>query len=130
MIGILIVTHGNLGKEFVSAAEHVLGKQEKIESIALFPKDDMDKKREDIKSAISKLNSGKGVVLLTDLFGGTPSNLAISVMEPDKTEVIAGLNLPMLIKLCSVRNSKDLKEAVEEAKTAGQKYISIASFLL
>jgi PTS system mannose-specific IIA component len=90
----------------------------------------MDKKREDIKSAISKLNSGKGVVLLTDLFGGTPSNLAISVMEPDKTEVIAGLNLPMLIKLCSVRNTKDLKEAVEEAKTAGQKYISIASSLL
>ena len=130
MIGIVIVTHGDLGKEFIAAAEHVVGKQAQLVNIGLFPEDNMDYKREDIKSAVEQMDSGKGVILLTDLFGGTPSNLAISVMKQGKVEVIAGLNLPMLIKLLGIRQTVELKGAAEQAQAAGRKYINVASALL
>ena len=130
MIGLVIVTHGGLAKEFRSALEHVVGPQEQIETISIGPDDDMEKRREDILSAISIVDSGEGAVLLTDMFGGTPSNLAISVMENANIEVIAGINLPMLIKLASIRSENDLSTAIHQAKNAGRKYISIASQVL
>ena len=130
MIGLVIVTHGGLAKEFRSALEHVVGPQEQIETISIGPDDDMELRREDILSAVRKVESGDGAVLLTDMFGGTPSNLAISLMENSKIEVIAGINLPMLIKLASVRSESTLADAINQAQTAGRKYISIASHVL
>ncbi len=126
----MIVTHGGLAKEFRSALEHVVGPQEQIETISIGPDDDMEQRRDDILSAIRRVESGEGAVLLTDMFGGTPSNLAISVMENSKIEVIAGINLPMLIKLASVRSESTLSDAINQAQTAGRKYISIASHVL
>ncbi len=126
----MIVTHGDLAKEFRSALEHVVGPQEQIETISIGPDDDMEKRREDILKAIRSVNSGEGAVLLTDMFGGTPSNLAISVMENSKIEVIAGINLPMLIKLASVRSECSLSDAIDQAQNAGRKYISVASHVL
>ncbi len=130
MIGLVIVTHGNLAKEFRSALEHVVGPQEQIETISIGPDDDMEQRREDILGAVKRVDTGDGAVLLTDMFGGTPSNLAISVMENSKIEVIAGINLPMLIKLATVREENSLSDAIQQAQTAGQKYISIASHVL
>ncbi|GAA4526295.1 PTS sugar transporter subunit IIA [Chelativorans composti] len=130
MIGIVLVTHGRLADEFRHALEHVVGAQEQIETVCIGPDDDMEKRRQDILDATARVNTGAGVVVLTDMFGGTPSNLAISVMEPGRIEVIAGVNLPMLIKLSSVRVSDDLERALEEAQTAGRKYINVASRVL
>ena len=130
MIGMVLVTHGRLAEEFVRALEHVVGKQESIAAICIAPYDDMEQRRADILAAIAKTDSGGGVVLLTDMFGGTPSNLAISIMERAKVEVIAGINLPMLVKLASVRDKVPLPEAVAKAQEAGKKYINIASQLL
>ena len=130
MIGLVLVTHGQLANEFRLALEHVVGPQEAIETIAIGPDDDMEQRRQDILDAVSNVNSGKGVILLTDMFGGTPSNLAISVMDGKSVEVVAGVNLPMLIKLASVRADRDLADAVDEARQAGQKYISVASQVL
>ncbi len=130
MIGLVLVTHGRLAEEFKSALEHVVGPQERVSTISIGPDDDMEQRRQDILNAVQEVNDGSGVVLLTDMFGGTPSNLAISVMEGGSIEVVAGVNLPMLIKLASVRDDKDLAEAVDEAKKAGQKYISVASQVL
>ena len=130
MIGLVIVTHGRLAEEFVLAMEHVVGPQAAVEAICIGPDDDMEKRRQDILAAANRVNSGAGVILLTDMFGGTPSNLAISVMEQTKAEVIAGLNLPMLIKLASVRTRQTLEEAVACAQEAGRKYISVASYVL
>ncbi len=130
MIGLVLVTHGRLAEEFKSALEHVVGPQEQIETICIGPDDDMEQRRQDILSAVELVNSGKGVVLLTDMFGGTPSNLAISVMDGKSVEVVAGVNLPMLIKLASVRSDRSLADAVDEARQAGQKYISVASQVL
>jgi Phosphotransferase system, mannose/fructose-specific component IIA len=130
MIGIVLVTHGRLADEFRHALEHVVGAQEHIETVCIGPDDDMEKRRQDILDATARVNTGAGVVVLTDMFGGTPSNLAISVMEPGRIEVIAGVNLPMLIKLSSVRVSDDLERALEEAQTAGRKYINVASRVL
>jgi len=130
MIGLVIVTHGRLAEEFVFAMEHVVGPQSAVEAICIGPEDDMEKRRQDILDACRRVDSGSGVVLLTDMFGGTPSNLAISVMEQTKAEVIAGLNLPMLIKLASVRTRQTLEEAVACAQEAGRKYISVASYVL
>lgn len=130
MIGLVIVTHGGLAKEFRSALEHVHGPQEQLGAISIGPDDDMDSRRDEILSAIKKVDNGDGVILLTDMFGGTPSNLAISVMEDAKVEVIAGVNLPMLIKLASVRGERTLDEAISEAQEAGRKYISVASKIL
>jgi mannose PTS system EIIA component len=130
MIGLVIVTHGRLGEEFVLAFEHVVGKQPQLASVAIGPDDDMEKRRQDILDAVAAVESGDGVIVLTDLFGGTPSNLAISIMDKAKVEVVAGVNLPMLIKLASVRKSEPLAQAVVSAREAGRKYINVASKLL
>jgi PTS system mannose-specific IIA component len=130
MIGLVLVTHGRLALEFIDALEHVVGPQSNIAAICIGPEDDMEKRRKEIIAAVGKADEGAGVVLLTDMFGGTPSNLAISVLEQGKVEVIAGINLPMLIKLASVRGKDPLKKAVAQAQEAGRKYINVASQLL
>lgn len=130
MIGMVLVTHGRLAEEFVAATEHVVGEQQDIRAICIGPDDDMEQRREDIVKAVEQVDSGSGVVVLTDMFGGTPSNLAISMLDRGNVEVIAGINLPMLIKLASVRKNKSLEEAVEEAQAAGRKYINVASAVL
>ncbi len=130
MIGMVLVTHGRLAAEFIAALEHVVGAQRNVASVCIGPEDDMERRRQDILRAIAEVDAGKGVVLLTDMFGGTPSNLAISVMDKARIEVIAGVNLPMLIKLASLRESETLAEAVRGAQEAGRKYINVASQLL
>jgi PTS system mannose-specific IIA component len=130
MIGMVLVTHGRLAAEFIAALEHVVGPQTNIAAVCIGPEDDMERRRQDILRAIGEVEAGSGVVLLTDMFGGTPSNLAISVMDKAKVEVIAGINLPMLIKLASLRESESLAAAVRGAQEAGRKYINVASQLL
>jgi PTS system mannose-specific IIA component len=130
MIGLVLVTHGRLATEFVTAMEHVVGPQTAIEAICIGPEDDMEARRADIAAAIAKVDSGSGVIVLTDLFGGTPSNLAISLMDVGRVEVIAGINLPMLIRLESARRRMKVVEAVAAAREAGRKYISVASEVL
>lgn len=130
MIGLVLVTHGRLAIEFVTAMEHVVGPQTAIEAICIGPEDDMEARRADIAAAIAKVDTGSGVIVLTDLFGGTPSNLAISLMEVGRVEVIAGINLPMLIRLESARRRMKVVEAVAAAREAGRKYISVASEVL
>ncbi len=130
MIGLVLVTHGRLAEEFVAATEHVVGQQSNTRAVCIGADDDMELRRKDILSAISAVNDGSGVILLTDMFGGTPSNLAISVMDKEKVEVIAGMNLPMLIKLASIRGHENLSDAVALAQAAGRKYINVASSLL
>lgn len=127
MIGLVIVTHGGLAAEFRAALEHIVGKQQQLETIAIGPEDDASRRRAEIIDAIGRVDSGQGVVVLTDMFGGTPSNLAISVMEDAQVEVIAGINLPILVKLASVRSDTALTEAVIVARDAGRKYIKVAS---
>jgi PTS system mannose-specific IIA component len=130
MIGMVLVTHGHLATEFRAALEHVVGPQKQLVSISIGPEDDMERRRREIIDAIAEADSGDGVVVLTDMFGGTPSNLAISVMNGGKVEVLAGVNLPMLIKLASVRDSAPLEQAVLQAQDAGRKYVYIASRVL
>lgn len=130
MIGLVLVTHGRLAHELKSALEHVVGPQEAVEPISIEPDDDIEQRRNDIVDAVARVERGKGVVILTDMFGGTPSNLAISVMPQGQVEVIAGVNLPMLVKLSSARATMDLASAVDAAKEAGKKYISVASHVL
>ena len=130
MIGMVLVTHGRLAIEFIAALEHVVGPQTHIAAVCIGPEDDMERRRQDILRAIAEVDAGKGVVLLTDMFGGTPSNLAISVMDKAKIEVIAGVNLPMLIKLAGLRETESLPAAVRAAQEAGRKYINVASQLL
>jgi mannose PTS system EIIA component len=130
MIGLVLVTHGRLAAEFIVAMEHVVGPQERIQAICIGPDDDMERRRKDIARAIAKVDEGAGVIILTDLFGGTPSNLAISLMKSDKIEVIAGVNLPMLIRLEGARKTMDVRSAVAAAREAGRKYISVASEIL
>ena len=130
MIGLVIVTHGRLAVEFRAALEHVVGPQSQIETITIGPDDDVEKRRHEIIEAVKRVDTGDGVVILTDMFGGTPSNLAISAMNGREVEVIAGINLPMLIKLASVRCERELADAVLCAKDAGRKYINVASEVL
>jgi mannose PTS system EIIA component len=130
MIGLVLVTHGRLAAEFVVAMEHVVGPQSAVEAICIGPEDDMEMRRADIAKAIRGVDAGTGVIVLTDLFGGTPSNLAISLMQPGKVEVIAGINLPMLIRLEGARRTMTVKDAVAAAREAGRKYISVASEVL
>ncbi len=130
MIGIVLVTHGQLANAFRAALEHVVGHQDQIETISIGPDDDIEQRRRDILTAIKHVDTGAGVAVLTDMFGGTPSNLAISVMNGANIEVVAGINLPMLIKLASVRESTSLDQAVVQAQDAGRKYIYIASRVL
>lgn len=130
MIGLVLVTHGNLAMEFISAMQHVVGKQEQVEAVCIGPEDDMEMRRSEILKKVDNVDKGHGAIVLTDMFGGTPSNLAISIMDRAKVEIIAGINLPMLIKIASLRKEKSLKETVEGAQEAGKKYINIASQLL
>lgn len=130
MIGMVLVTHGRLALEFAAALEHVVGPQKNIATICIGPDDDMEQRRREIIESVKAADDGRGVVLLTDMFGGTPSNLAISVLDQGRVEVIAGVNLPMLIKLASVRESETLASAVAQAQEAGRKYINVASQLL
>ena len=130
MIGMVLVTHGRLADELIDALQHVVGPQDAIKAVCIGPDDDMEERRAEILQSTRDIDSGDGVVLLTDMFGGTPSNLAISVMDNANVEVIAGVNLPMLIKLASVRDSQPLGDAVASAQEAGRKYINIASQLL
>ena len=130
MIGLVIVTHGLLAVELKHAAEHVVGQQDNLETVCIGPDDDMELRREDIRSAVKKVDSKNGVILLTDMFGGTPSNLAISMLREGKVEVLAGVNLPMLIKLAEARKDTSLSNAAQKAKEAGQRYIAIASQIL
>ncbi len=130
LIGLVLVTHGRLAVELVAAMEHVVGAQAQVASVCIGPEDDMEQRRADIVKAVEATNAGEGVVVLTDMFGGTPSNLAISIMEAAPIEVIAGVNLPMLIKLASVRGTETLRNAVAQAQEAGRKYINVASALL
>jgi PTS system mannose-specific IIA component len=130
MIGMVLVTHGRLAEELIAALEHVVGPQPNVTAVCIGPDDDMEQRRAEILESVSRADEGDGVVLLTDMFGGTPSNLAISVMEKANVEVLAGVNLPMLIKLASVRKTEKLADAVQSAQEAGRKYINIASQLL
>ena len=130
MIGLVLVTHGRLASEFITAMEHVVGPQHAIEAICIGADDDMEARRADIAEAVKAVDDGSGVILLTDLFGGTPSNLAISLMEPGRVEVIAGINLPMLIRLEGARKLMKVGQAVAAAREAGKKYISVASEVL
>ncbi|MEM7730337.1 MAG: PTS sugar transporter subunit IIA [Pseudomonadota bacterium] len=130
MIGLVIVTHGELAVELKRATEHVVGPQDAIETICIGPDDDIERRRDDIRKAVDSVDGGRGVILLTDMFGGTPSNLSISMLREDKVEVLAGVNLPMLIKLAEARQSATLSEAAQKAKDAGRRYIAIASRIL
>ncbi len=127
MIGIVLVTHGDLAREFVTALEHIVGPQEAIRAVAIGPEDDVERRRAEILEAIAAVDRGRGVVVLTDMFGGTPSNLALTALDRPGVEVVAGVNLPMLIKLASVRRQLPLAEAVEAAAEAGRRYIKLAS---
>ena len=130
MIGLVIVTHGKLALELRNATEHVVGPQDFMETVCIGPDDDMERRRDDIRAAIKRVSGDQGTILLTDMFGGTPSNLAISMLSRDKVEVVAGVNLPMLIKLSEARQTATLIEAAKTAKQAGQRYIAIASEIL
>ncbi|HYD31043.1 MAG TPA: PTS sugar transporter subunit IIA [Azospirillaceae bacterium] len=130
MIGMVLVTHGRLAEEFIAALEHVVGEQEQVRAVCIGPDDDMEQRRNDILKSVAEVDDGSGVVVLTDMFGGTPSNLAISIMDRARVEVIAGVNLPMLIKLASARAGMPLAQAVAAAQEAGRKYINVASKLL
>ena len=130
MIGLILVTHGHLAEEFVSAMEHVVGAQQDVATICIGPHDDMEERRQEIADAITRVDSGNGAIMLTDLFGGTPSNLAISLLKSGHTEVIAGINLPMLIRLAGARKELDLHDAASAAKEAGRTYITVASEFL
>ena len=130
MIGLVIVTHGRLAEEFISALEHIVGPQKRAESVCIGPKDKMENRRSDILAAGDRAEGGAGVIVLTDMFGGTPSNLAIYLLQEANVEVLAGVNLPLLVKLATVRKSADLEQAVTEAYVAGRKYIKRASELL
>ena len=127
MIGLVLVTHGRLADEFKAALEHVMGPQKQIEAITIGAEDDSDLCRSDIIEAVNRVDSGDGVAILTDMFGGTPSNLAISCMSRPKVEVLAGINLPMLVKLAKVREERSLPDAIAMAQEAGRKYVTIAT---
>ena len=130
MIGMVIITHGNLALELKAAMEHVVGLQKNTEIISINPDDDLEIKKEDIAKSIKKIDNNSGIIILTDMFGGTPSNLAITFLVPEKIEIISGVNLPMLVKIAELRDSKNLLEVIGAGKEAGQKYISIASEIL
>jgi PTS system mannose-specific IIA component len=130
MIGLVLVTHGRLADEFIHALQHVVGPQTHIEPICIAPEDRMENRRDDIVAAVNRVDAGAGIIILTDMFGGTPSNLAISLLEEGRVEVVAGLNLPMLVKLARIRKDTSLAKAAAAAQDAGRKYINIASQIL
>ena len=127
MIGIVIVSHSNIASEFLSVLEHIVGKQENIQAISIFPDDNVESKRGEIIKAIKNVDQKKGVIVLTDMFGGTPSNLAISVMNEKNVEVVAGVNLPMLIKISALREKCNMEELIKRSQESGRKYMNVAS---
>ncbi len=127
MFGMIIVTHGGIGVEMLATLNQIVGPQTQAMAISIGIDDDMDACRNAILNAIKDVNTGEGVVLLTDMFGGTPSNLAISVMPKANAVVLAGVNLPVLVKLASIRTSMTLLDGVREAETAGRKYIQLVT---
>lgn len=127
MIGLVVVSHGSIGVEMLAAAAQIVGPLPQSVAISIGTDDDMDLCREKIFEAVKKVDSGKGVILLTDMFGGTPSNLALSIMPNTHTVVLAGANLPMVIKIAGVRSSLSLLDAVREAEAAGHKYIQLVT---
>ncbi len=130
MIGIVVVSHGELARELVRAAEHVVGKQQAFRSISIEVEDDIDDRRDQIRDIVKACDTGKGVIILTDMFGGTPSNLALSNLASGKVDVIGGVNLPMLIHLVQVRNDVKLEDAVKATCDAGRRYIRIGSEIM
>jgi PTS system mannose-specific IIA component len=130
MIGVVLVTHGNLADEFKGAVEHVVGPQSQFSTVCIGPEDDMEQRRRDILARVADVDSGDGVIIVTDMFGGTPSNLSISVLETGRFEILAGMNLPMLIKLARAREDQPMAQALTEACEAGRKYINVASQIL
>ena len=125
MIGMVLVTHGRLAEELRHAMEHVVGPQQGVATVCIGPDDDMEHTRADIRASIDAVDQGDGVVVLTDMFGGTPSNLAMQIAGSDRpVEVLAGVNLPLLVKLAKVRGTEPLAEAVDHAKAAGRTYIA------
>jgi PTS system mannose-specific IIA component len=130
MIGLVLVTHGRLAEEFISVMEHVVGPQQQVAAVCMAPDDDLEAKRKEILQKVKDVDSGKGVLLLTDMFGGTPSNLAISVTQDKKIETLAGVNLPMLIKLAKARETEGLHQLALSGQEAGRKYIHAATALL
>lgn len=130
MIGMVVVTHGQLATEMIATMEHVVGPQREVAAVCIGPDDDMEERRAEIMDKVEQVDTGSGVIVLTDMFGGTPSNLAISIMDRAKVEIIAGINLPMLVKLASVRTTENLADAAQSAQDAGRKYINVASQML
>ena len=130
MIGLVLVTHGRLAQELHSVVEHIVGPQSDFETVGISSGDDIDQKRDEIHQKLDKVNKGRGVILLTDMFGGTPSNIAISLLDMNHVEVLAGVNVPLLVKLVSIRHTASLQDAVQAAQEAGRKYINVASNLL
>ncbi|MCW5725576.1 MAG: PTS sugar transporter subunit IIA [Maricaulaceae bacterium] len=130
MIGVVIVTHGRLAEELIAAAEHVVGPLDAVAAVNVAPDDDLETRRADIRAAAAAADSGGGVLILTDMFGGTPSNLAMSLVEKGRREVVAGINLPMLIKLAEARGRLNLDDLAEAAAQAGRRYIAVASTIL
>ncbi|MEL6476321.1 MAG: PTS fructose transporter subunit IIA [Pseudomonadota bacterium] len=129
MIGLVIVAHGSLAEALLAATEHVVGPQQNARAIAIQPNDDLHAKQAEIDQAVVMVDAGQGVVLITDMFGGTPSNLALSALGTKNVEVLYGANLPMLVKLAKCRE-RPLQEAVGQALEAGQKYINSAASIL
>lgn len=130
MIGVVLVTHGALAEAFLRAVEHVVGPQTAFETVCIEADDDIERRRQDIIAAAGRVDTGAGVIVVTDMFGGTPSNLAISILEPGRIEIVAGANLPLLIKLARARETDDMERTLEQASEAGRKYINVASRVL
>ena len=140
MIGLVLVSHGKLADEFRQAVEHVMGAQDQLETVAIGPDDDIDARGREIVAAALRVDTGEGVIICTDMFGGTPSNLSIAAMgareggddgpEGGTVEVLAGMNLPMLVKLAGVRERESLPQCALIAQEAGRKYINVASRVL
>jgi PTS system mannose-specific IIA component len=123
MIGIVLVTHGRLGAEFIAAIEHVVGKQTQIAAVSIGGADEMEERRAEILANVQAVDTGEGVAVLTDMFGGTPSNLALSISEQAKVKILSGVNLPMLVKLVEMRGKENLAAIINLAAEAGRKYI-------
>ena len=130
MIGVVVVTHGQLARELLNAAEAIVGDLPKFSAVSIGWHDDVEDAREEIRHAVQALQDGTGVLLLTDMFGGTPSNLGMTFLEPSLVEVVTGVNLPMLIKLSGLQRSDDLTAVARELRETGRKAIHVASDLM
>jgi len=130
MVGIVLVTHPHLGEEFIRSAEMICGKMPRVLTISIDTRKEVEELRRGIAEAIKKVDEGDGVLILTDMFGGTPSNMSLAFLQEGRVEVLSGLNLPMMIKLSNCREGRSLKELAKMVKEAGQKNINLASEIL